>query len=52
MGGNVVMLYAGLRPQRIRRLINLEGFGMPDMPRSWPLRAMKNGLNRSKSPPA
>ena len=29
MGGNVVMLYAGLRPGRIRRLINLEGFGMP-----------------------
>ena len=29
MGGNVVMLYAGLRPQRIRRLVNLEGFGMP-----------------------
>jgi pimeloyl-ACP methyl ester carboxylesterase len=30
MGGNVVTLYAGARPQRIRRLINLEGFGMPD----------------------
>ena len=29
MGGNVAMLYAGVRPQRIRRLINLEGFGMP-----------------------
>jgi len=29
MGGNVVMLYGGLRPQRIRRLVNLEGFGMP-----------------------
>jgi pimeloyl-ACP methyl ester carboxylesterase len=29
MGGNAVMLYAGLRPQRIRRLVNLEGFGMP-----------------------
>jgi pimeloyl-ACP methyl ester carboxylesterase len=28
MGGNVVMMYAGIRPQRIRRLINLEGFGM------------------------
>ncbi|MEO7031100.1 MAG: alpha/beta hydrolase [Herbaspirillum sp.] len=27
MGGNVAMLYAGIRPQRIRRLINLEGFG-------------------------
>jgi pimeloyl-ACP methyl ester carboxylesterase len=29
MGGNVVMLYAGVRPTRIRRLVNLEGFGMP-----------------------
>ncbi len=29
MGGNVAMLYAGIRPERIRRLINLEGFGMP-----------------------
>jgi pimeloyl-ACP methyl ester carboxylesterase len=29
MGGNVVMLYAGVRPERIRRLINLEGFGLP-----------------------
>ena len=32
MGGNVAMLYAGCRPQRIRRLVNLEGFGMPDQP--------------------
>lgn len=29
MGGNVVMMYAGARPGRIRRLINLEGFGLP-----------------------
>jgi pimeloyl-ACP methyl ester carboxylesterase len=29
MGGNVAMLYAGIRPQRVRRLINLEGFGLP-----------------------
>lgn len=29
MGGNVAMMYAGVRPQRIRRLVNLEGFGMP-----------------------
>jgi pimeloyl-ACP methyl ester carboxylesterase len=29
MGGNVVMMYAGVRPERIRRLINLEGFGLP-----------------------
>ncbi len=31
MGGNLVMLYAGIRPGRIRRLINLEGTGMPPM---------------------
>ena len=29
MGGNVVMMYAGSRPARVRRLVNLEGFGMP-----------------------
>ena len=28
MGGNVVGIYAGARPQRVRRLINLEGFGL------------------------
>jgi pimeloyl-ACP methyl ester carboxylesterase len=29
MGGNIAMLYAGVRPRRIRRLVSLEGFGMP-----------------------
>ena len=29
MGGNVAMIYAGVRPERIRRLVNLEGFGLP-----------------------
>ncbi|WP_280190168.1 alpha/beta fold hydrolase [Delftia sp. PS-11] len=29
MGGNVAMMYAGARPERIRRLVNLEGFGLP-----------------------
>ncbi len=29
MGGNVAMLYAGVRPHQVRRLVNLEGFGMP-----------------------
>jgi pimeloyl-ACP methyl ester carboxylesterase len=28
MGGNIAMLYAGSRPARINRLVNLEGFGM------------------------
>jgi pimeloyl-ACP methyl ester carboxylesterase len=29
MGANVAMVYAGVRPARIRRLMALEGFGMP-----------------------
>lgn len=29
MGGNVAMVYSGVRPERVRKLINLEGFGMP-----------------------
>jgi pimeloyl-ACP methyl ester carboxylesterase len=29
MGGNVAMSYAGVRPRRVRRLVNLEGFGLP-----------------------
>jgi len=29
MGGNIAMQYGGVRPQRVRRLVNLEGFGMP-----------------------
>jgi pimeloyl-ACP methyl ester carboxylesterase len=28
MGGNIATLYSGVRPQRIRRLVSLEGFGM------------------------
>ena len=30
MGGNVACLYAGVRPHRIARLVNLEGVGLPD----------------------
>lgn len=29
MGGNIAMLYAGVRPERVRNLVSLEGFGMP-----------------------
>ncbi|MBL0420225.1 alpha/beta hydrolase [Ramlibacter sp. AW1] len=30
MGGMVAMLYGGARPERIRRLVNLEGFGLAE----------------------
>ena len=29
LGGNVVMQYAGVRPARVRRVVSLEGFGIP-----------------------
>ncbi len=29
MGGNVATFYAGIRPSRVRRLVNLEGYGLP-----------------------
>ena len=37
MGGNAVMAYAGVRPGRIRRLVNLEGWGLPQTRAAqWP----------------
>jgi pimeloyl-ACP methyl ester carboxylesterase len=36
MGGNIASMYAGIRPERVARLINLEGFGMS---RSEPAKA-------------
>lgn len=29
LGGNVVCLYAGIKPERVAKLVNLEGFGLP-----------------------
>jgi pimeloyl-ACP methyl ester carboxylesterase len=31
MGGNIASLYSGVRPARVARLVNLEGFGMQAM---------------------
>jgi pimeloyl-ACP methyl ester carboxylesterase len=30
MGGNVAALYGGIRPERVARVANLEGYGLPD----------------------
>lgn len=39
LGGNVACLYAGVRPERIAKLVNLEGFGMaPTRPEEAPQR--------------
>jgi pimeloyl-ACP methyl ester carboxylesterase len=50
MGGNAVMLYAGLRPQRIRRLVNLEGFGMPATRSAQAPRRALQWLDELKTP--
>jgi pimeloyl-ACP methyl ester carboxylesterase len=50
MGGNVVMMYAGLRPQRIRRLVNLEGFGMPATQASQAPQRLVQWLDELKTP--
>ena len=50
MGGNVVMTYAGVRPRRIRRLINLEGFGLPDLPPADAPGRLATWLDELKAP--
>ena len=50
MGGNAAMLYAGLRPQRIRRLVNLEGFGMPATTPSQAPKRLVQWLDELKQP--
>jgi pimeloyl-ACP methyl ester carboxylesterase len=49
MGGNVAMLYSGVRPQRIRRLVNLEGFGMPSFRPQHAPRRLARWMDELKS---
>jgi pimeloyl-ACP methyl ester carboxylesterase len=49
MGGNIANLYAGLRPARVRCVINLEGLGLPrTLPQDAPKR-MRKWLDQIKS---
>ena len=50
MGGNVVMTYAGVRPRRVRRLVNLEGFGLPDHPPADAAGRLATWLDELKAP--
>lgn len=52
MGGNIAMLYAGVRPARVRALVNLEGFGLRDStPERAPVRYAE-WLDQLREPPA
>jgi pimeloyl-ACP methyl ester carboxylesterase len=50
MGGNVAMIYAGVRPGRVRRLVNLEGFGMPESKPQQAPRRYVQWLDELKTP--
>jgi pimeloyl-ACP methyl ester carboxylesterase len=50
MGGNVVMAYAGARPARVRKLINLEGFGLPATRAEQAPRRLAQWLDELKTP--
>ncbi len=52
MGGNVVMSYAGVRPSRVRRLINLEGFGLPETQAAQAPDRLSKWLDELKTPQA
>jgi pimeloyl-ACP methyl ester carboxylesterase len=50
MGGNIVMTYAGVRPQRIRRLVNMEGYGVPDARAEQAPKRLVQWLDELKQP--
>ena len=51
MGGNIATLFAGLRPERVQCVANLEGFGLPrSSPRQAPAQ-LRQWLDQVKSRP-
>ncbi|WP_179402399.1 alpha/beta fold hydrolase [Burkholderia guangdongensis] len=51
MGANVVCLYAGVRPERVRRVVDLEGFGMPATRPEQSPRRLHGWLDELREPP-
>jgi pimeloyl-ACP methyl ester carboxylesterase len=50
MGGNIANLYAGLRPERARCVVNLEGFGLPRTFAKDAPKRMRKWLDQIKKP--
>jgi pimeloyl-ACP methyl ester carboxylesterase len=51
LGGNVAMTYAGVRPDRVDRVVSLEGFGLPAEPADDAPRKAAKWLDAIASPP-
>lgn len=52
MGGNIAMLYAGIRPQRIAAVVSLEGFGLRRSSSERSPARYAEWLNQLRHPPA
>jgi len=50
MGGNVASLYAGIRPERVSRLVSLEGLGLPPSQASQAPQIIKPGCGSRPRP--
>lgn len=51
MGGNVAMMYAGVRPERVKKIVNLEGFGLPVTPAEDAPGRYAQWLDQIENPP-
>ena len=51
LGGNVAALYAGVRPERVRKLVNLEGFGLATTPPEQAPKRYARWLHELHEPP-
>ncbi|WP_137938636.1 alpha/beta hydrolase [Chitinivorax sp. B] len=51
MGGIVACLYAGLRPDRVTKLVSLEGFGLPATEPQQAVQRMRNWLDEQRDLP-
>jgi pimeloyl-ACP methyl ester carboxylesterase len=51
LGGNIVMMYSGVRPQRVRRVVSLEGFGLACDPFELAPKKVANWLDQLADPP-
>lgn len=52
MGGTIASMYAGVRPERVAWLVNMEGIGMPELPPAELPALLSGWLGALHSPPS
>ena len=52
LGGNVACIYAGVRPQRVARVVSLEGFGVPAEAPDLAPEKLEKWLDALRDPPS